>query len=128
MKKLRLDLDHLAVESFDTSARRATGRGTVRGHTALTGYLTCQGATCVGSCLGEPSCIGGATCNHACPSGGGTCGGLCTYYNCGPATYEFESCGCPTGACGQPTDNTGCGQATCGNGTCAVNTCPADTV
>ena len=32
MEKLRLDLDALAVESFDTDRAGAAERGTVRGH------------------------------------------------------------------------------------------------
>jgi hypothetical protein len=113
MKKLRLDVDLLTVETFDTTAQRAARLGTVRGRQETFGAQTCIGETC------------GTTC----PSGGGSCGGLCTYYNCPPMTYEYETCGegNATETCGPPTDNTGCGQATCGNGTCAVNTCPAET-
>jgi len=113
MNKLRLNMDLLTVETFDTTTYRNAMLGTVRGRSDTFGFPTCIGDTC----------------GSQCPSGNGSCGFLCTA-GC-PVTYEYVSCvarDCATGACGQPTDNTGCGQATCGNGTCEVNTCPADTV
>lgn len=133
MRKLKLQIDQLAVDSFTTTPEMMSSAGTVHARSPhLTGWLTCEGSTCVGSCFGEVSCIGGPTCNGACPSGNGTCGSLCTA-QCPARTYEYDTCniyecGAPTVGCGGGTDNTGCGQATCGNGTCAVNTCPVDTV
>jgi len=76
MKKIRLDLDQLAVDSFPTTRGGASGMGTVRGH--VTGpdpislpptegaacnpqsqycgtYDTCQ-ASCNGTCF-ERSCV-----------------------------------------------------------------------
>ncbi len=37
MSKLRLDVENLTVESFDTATAEANGRGTVAGHGAVTG-------------------------------------------------------------------------------------------
>jgi hypothetical protein len=69
MRKLRLDLDHLRVESF-SPARDSTGRdGTVHGHNSYPqgcfppsnsndpwldtcGYATCAGNSCWESCNG----------------------------------------------------------------------------
>lgn len=44
MRKLRLDLDELAVESFSTLAQGKASRGTVRGR-ADTEEYTCGGCT-----------------------------------------------------------------------------------
>jgi hypothetical protein len=61
MKKLRLDVDALAVTSFRTVRTEAPAPGTVRA-AEVTGTLTCaatcQGATCRTSCAGG----GGCTC------------------------------------------------------------------
>lgn len=79
MNKLKLEIDALAVESFDTGAEGATRRGTVEGHddsTFPTRFgATCNAAdTCVTSCKGGPLCdcvqitFGGGdpTCDAAC--------------------------------------------------------------
>lgn len=87
MRKLKLDLDQLVVDSFSTQVRPKRG-GTVRGQ-ACTCYTQCDtcpgcptcdascngtcGATCAGTCGG--SCAG--TCDASC---NGTCGGTC--YDC----------------------------------------------
>ena len=42
MRKLRLDLDALVVDSFDSSPGRRDGRGTVRGHATEAGGNTCD--------------------------------------------------------------------------------------
>lgn len=56
--KLKLDLDRLAVESFDTAALPAARRGTVRGH-------VCSDACTVSIC--NPTCgIMPASANSAC--------------------------------------------------------------
>jgi hypothetical protein len=92
MSKLRLRLDELAVESFDTSAARAE-RGTVVGQQ----LCTCQTAC---TCPGCPTCANYATCDPTCPetcddyscavSCGGTChscDGTCRPIDC-PATFD----------------------------------------
>lgn len=99
MKKLRLDLDNLQVESFDTSAR-ADGMGTVHGHFTLnmprcdidpapgpplhktigpgctppgpTDQPTCG----LDSCAYGNYCVSFESCVVSCP-GGGTCHGIC---------------------------------------------------
>lgn len=77
MRKLKLDLDHLAVESFDTNPPEGAQRGTVLG-LAPTRFDTCLctggGATCGLSC--DPGCDNsvGGTCDVSC---NGTCVGSC---------------------------------------------------
>lgn len=60
MKKIRLDVDALAVSSFTTAAA-AEQRGTVRGHSGYTCYMTIEmvNTLCAGypeSYWGEPTC------------------------------------------------------------------------
>jgi len=73
MKKLVLEIDQLAVESFATDAVRP-GAGTIRGN-AVSEHLT----EC-GTCTICPGCV---TLDGTCPAE--TCA-----YTCG------DSCGCPT--------------------------------
>jgi hypothetical protein len=74
MRKLKLDIDHLEVQSFET-AGTPEARGTVRGHISYN--CNTQFAGCS---------------NNTCPGGGHTCDA----YSC-PA----ESCdGCGTNRCG----------------------------
>ena len=64
MAKVKLEIDALRVESFDT-ASPAAGQGTVRGHqeepgdavALLTDWKTCQGAECTARTLCHYSCI-----------------------------------------------------------------------
>lgn len=105
--KLKLNLDELSVDTFDTSARGPGQRGTVRaneccacccccpccctfGCTAATdcGQATC-GVSCYGTC-GEYTCQ--ASCNGTCDY---SCNGTC---NCGGTAYDrtcrnYGSCG-----------------------------------
>lgn len=89
MRKLKLSLDALQVESFH--ATDAEGRrGTVPGH-AWTEYAdeSCFG-TCNGGCTGWVSCYGGC-------GSGATCGATCNYNTCGcPPNTDFTACGCET--------------------------------
>ena len=64
--KKKLELDTLAVASFDTGDAR-DGRGTVRAHDDE--MLAAKGCTCQGTCL--------------CPS---------AYYHCGTGPYTIYSC------------------------------------
>lgn len=61
MRKVKLDLDELAVESFATADGESEVRGTVHGHDATelcTRFMTrCYQDTCAFSCDG--SCVGG---------------------------------------------------------------------
>jgi hypothetical protein len=62
MNKLKLDLDGLSVETFDTAAEIHEERGTVHGHWSRVGTCdarvgTCQyGATCGPGCPGTRIC------------------------------------------------------------------------
>ncbi len=98
MLKLKLDLDKLVVESFDTNASGIETRGTVRAHsqicTPTAGEQTC-GDTC-GTCYGS--------CPDTCY---GTCGGCSNVYTCG------ITC---NGSCFDPSCNTcytNCQQDSC---------------
>jgi hypothetical protein len=79
MRKLKLELDVLAVQTFVTEEGTGSRRGTVNGHvetepTAETEYRDCDhGGT------GLPS--GGYTCGHTCEDecGAAYTGGTCIY-------------------------------------------------
>lgn len=65
MKKMRLEIDELAVESFPTAVAPDMSRGTVKGNDAtlaLTCPATCAGATCVTSCGGGGGGVQHCTC------------------------------------------------------------------
>lgn len=84
MKKLKLTLDALKVDSFQTDEADAEGRGTVNGHqsdsTCLQRVCTCRDETewdmSCGSCVQY-----GETCYNTCP----------TYLNC-PTAYYYPGC------------------------------------
>ncbi|HEX5869898.1 MAG TPA: hypothetical protein VFY65_05775 [Longimicrobium sp.] len=90
MRKLRLQLDDLRIDTFDTTAPQRA-RGTVFGEqcTCWTqcGQNTCPGCpTCDASCNG--TCAG--SCNGTCASCDASCNGTCDWtcdYTCG------DSCG-----------------------------------
>jgi hypothetical protein len=89
MKKLSLDLDHLAVESFDTTGGGGWN-GTVQGH----GFTdtTCQqiicdcptgsGESCQADMCDTADC-GTRNCTGLCPSAGHTCNPPNCYYSYG---------------------------------------------
>lgn len=96
MRKLRLSLDTLCVESFDTGA--GAGRGTVRGNFVDAGGViresdpwTCAGdpVSCGGSCDATCGRSCDATCDRSC---NGTCQGgscdTCLFVTCGGCTSE----------------------------------------
>jgi hypothetical protein len=93
--KLRLDLDDLAVDTFDTT-RGEKSRGTVFGE-----QCTCQTAC---NCETAWSCPGNASCG--CDSLGHTCQNSCVG-TCGCYTWMTE-CQCA------PT----CGATACNEGPC----------
>lgn len=81
MRKLRLSLENLAVESFETT-RPEAGRGTVHAEQACTcvTYCTCPGmATC-----GDLTCPVQNTCNDTCEDtcDNWTCLVTCGFSNC----------------------------------------------
>jgi hypothetical protein len=101
--KLKLNLDELTIDSFDTTAGEK-GRGTVMGEEQCTCWTQCGQNTCPGC----PTCD--ASCNGTC--GAATCGASC-YGTCNEATCGY-SC---DGWCTQY-------DATCnGYGTCGVWPC-----
>jgi hypothetical protein len=70
MRKTRLSLDSLDVESFETARVPQVG-GTVHAHgpTGFTSYCQCQQVTVYGTCQG--TCVntcGGPTCDEPCQS------------------------------------------------------------
>jgi hypothetical protein len=111
MSKIRLDLDALQVESFDTTGGEKHARGTVRGNGVAADPVaadtveadTCGGGcswdsncarSCPWTCAGDPESCGGScegTC-HTCPDTcGRTCGETCGYGSCD--TCLFYTCG-----------------------------------
>lgn len=95
MKKLKLDLDDLQVESFHTTpgSARLDG-GTVQGYTGEQCIPTVEGPTC-STCQGwtcDPSCngtCGGASCD---PTSCSTCGGATCDSTCNCATCPGDVC------------------------------------
>ncbi|SOD03165.1 hypothetical protein SAMN05216486_10851 [bacterium JGI 053] len=88
MRKLRLDLEQLQVESFSAQPRRARSRGTVNGR-AMATYACTEGWD---GCAVETV---GATCNV-----------LCSHSNVGPSC-DYVSClnnYCPPDWTADPSD------------------------
>ncbi len=82
MNKLKLDLDELAVESFETCGGDRE-KGTVLGQE----LCTCPGVTCANTCA--PTCAytcDDVTCANSCE---GTCHGISCFTRC------IDSCICP---------------------------------
>ena len=97
MGKLRLEMEHLQVESFEVQEAEAQGRGTVHGQLQETDPRVCESngcrtlnysncascdQTCVGTCIGDYTCNALASCDlWAC---GGSEYGDCTQdWTCG---------------------------------------------
>lgn len=111
MGKLKLDLNELQVETFDTSPEENEARGTVQGHYVSGEPEFCTDFTiCIeicplptrGTCASCGNTCGG-TCGHSC--GGtcascNTCGGTCTCGNTCGGTCVF--CTTPDASCGYP--------------------------
>jgi hypothetical protein len=93
MGKLRLQMEELSVESFETVAQRDTRRGTVRAH-ASWGEETCRPILCPG---GDP------TDYQTCPN---TCANTCAY------TCDDVTCATCANTC-QATCEYTCDDATC---------------
>ena len=100
MNKLKLQLEDLSVESFDTT-RPEKARGTVFG----------EQCTCYTRC----TCLGGPTCNASC---NGTCNDTCNA-SCYGTCYEATCNNCGSGYCGTDYDVTCRGIGTCGVYPCA---------
>ncbi len=98
MKKIRLDLDRLSVESFATERDGGPGKGTVRGHLSAYYELCHAGDTWQVSCTCEPTCNAQTchNCSVACPSAGcpgpsALCSPKCTDFEYAP-TYDPRGC------------------------------------
>jgi hypothetical protein len=87
MKRLKLDLDELVVESFKATDAPAGQRGTVKGHAKATtgctvGWDTCQtqAESCEGTCIAASACDYFSQCVGWCASQHETCScfGSCT--------------------------------------------------
>jgi hypothetical protein len=71
MKKQKLDVDHLTVESFETGDA-AEVRGTVRGQGQSEPYQCASGVwTCLETC--DPNATCGLSCNGSCLATQGVC-------------------------------------------------------
>jgi hypothetical protein len=79
MSKLKLELDELAVESFDTLPADDARRGTVEAFASV-GDSTCRQAICYYDTY-APTCAGAtcATCDNSCA---GTCDYSCNDPSC----------------------------------------------
>jgi hypothetical protein len=106
MNKLKLNLDQLAVESFDTS-RPAKAKGTVFGE-QCTCWTQC-------TCPGCPTCENYATCDATCPN---TCAYTCDDASCA-GSCNCGSANCESNYCGTAYDVTCRGIGTCGIYPCA---------
>ena len=71
MRKIRLEIDDLAVESFNTATGEDTKPGTVRGHD-YTEFDGCNVSDGVSNC---------ATCDEGCPADTHTCFASCRMTN-----------------------------------------------
>ena len=87
MKKFKLELDDLRIDSFSTTPAQ-TPKGTVFGE-QCTCYTNC---TCPGCPTCDASCNG--TCNASC---NGTCATTC---GCGGDTVDYSCGGTCDGSCG----------------------------
>ncbi|HEU0054229.1 MAG TPA: hypothetical protein VFQ39_13675 [Longimicrobium sp.] len=104
MRKLKLDIDSLAVETFDTRSDEASSRGTLFARDESgTAHTDCWGLSC-------PNCgaSAGAFCTQECPNGsgdfeiGGTCNNTCA--SCGNSCDGWHTCvyGCDSSTCTVP--------------------------
>lgn len=90
MNRLKLHLDELAVESFDTTCR-AEEQGTVFGE-----QCTCQTVcTCPGCPTCDYTCDDASCVDPTCYGQGQTCDGTCRQQGCGISQYETCPLFCP---------------------------------
>ena len=93
MSKLKLTMENLTVESFDTTAVARKEKGTVFGEQQCTCYTvcTCPGCpTCDGTCPNDPSCAD--TCWNTCDDW--TCIETCGFSNCETRCGAAGTCRC----------------------------------
>lgn len=124
MKKLKLDLSNLTVESFDTTPGVTGVRGTIRGQDDTHVADTCNGITCHAGCQTGG---GGLTCGGGCggsDTAGACCSAACTV-NEQTCQGGMTGCGCAsTVACGSQVtlDCGGCND-TAYNNSCTDQGC-----
>lgn len=87
--KLRLNVEDLAVDSFDT-CRNEKGKGTVFAEEQCTCWTQCGQNTCPGCPTCDASCNG--SCAATCAA---TCYNTCDDYTCGCPGTDYTACGCP---------------------------------
>jgi hypothetical protein len=100
MKKLRLNLDQLAVETFDVTFTAAQTGGTVRGHVSWPAPATCVNTDCEQNTCAETCRTCPDTCFYSC---GGTCENSCEgscVATCGPCDSDgVQTCYSCEGTC-----------------------------
>lgn len=100
MRKTKLSLDTLQVDTFETDPGAPEVRGTVQAHglTQVTSYCQCQYATDYGTCQG--TCVdtcGGPTCDDPCQSANTfylTCNAGCSWTNGYEVCFEPQTREC----------------------------------
>jgi hypothetical protein len=98
MKKLRLNLDQLTVDSFDTAAA-VVQRGTVRGEEQCTCPTACNtNCTCPGCPTCDYTACGQESCNGSCFA---SCNGSCYFTECGGDTVYDHTCNATVGSPGE---------------------------
>jgi hypothetical protein len=98
MKKLKLEMEDLSVESFATS-QAAGPRGTVEAHNTFFGQTCGAERTCGPQTCGEMYCVIGTDPINCAPTGGLSCGGGCgpvTGSACPTANNQLSCVGCTT--------------------------------
>jgi modification target Cys-rich repeat protein len=93
MKKLRLELDQLRVDTFSTTAAATDSAGTVRGHDRPSYDEPCEPIPpdYTDNCPPYTSVTCGVSCN-------GTCYGSC-YGSCANTCYSCRQQTCPGASC-----------------------------
>lgn len=82
-RKLKLDVDALAVDSFDTADAELAKSGTVHAHASL----LCTGANGA-TCGTNPSCDGGYTCDGQYTCNFRSCDAVCGTTRCTDTTSQ----------------------------------------
>jgi hypothetical protein len=98
VKRIKLNLDDLRVESFSTAPRAFGAEGTVFGQTAPT-YDTCIGATgcdmsCVQACIDTIVNCTAVACSGACDTDVDCGSGICHTASCPDPTNIHPTCDC----------------------------------
>lgn len=101
MRKIRLDVDALEVESFEVGG--IDGAGTVRGHASDDGTCASMDLYAPEGCAGggntQVPCGGGATCSCQPQTCNGTCFHTCKFSCEGGLTCEYPYCLPQTDGC-----------------------------